>query len=187
MRWGLLPPWAKDPKIGASMINARVETAAEKPAFRKAWNARRCLVPVTGYYEWRLEHGIKQPYWIHDLEHRVLMLAGLWENWKQPDGEWLQTFCLITRAAVDPMDQLHDRTPLFLHSGSPQLGAWLHGSGDDARAIVAGATLPRLAYHPVSRAVSNPRSNGRALIDPVAPPEPPPPAPAAPGSASLFD
>jgi putative SOS response-associated peptidase YedK len=187
MRWGLLPPWAKDPKIGASMINARVETAAEKPAFRKAWNARRCLVPVTGYYEWRLEHGIKQPYWIHDLEHRVLMLAGLWENWKQPDGEWLQTFCLITRAAVDPMDQLHDRTPLFLHAGSPQLGAWLHGSGDDASAIAAGATLPRLAYHPVTRAVSNPRSNGRGLIDPVAPPEPPPPEPAAPGSASLFD
>ena len=86
MRWGLLPPWAKDAKIGASMINARVETAAQKPAFRKAWQARRCLVPASGYYEWRLEHGVKQPYFIHDMEHKLLMFAGLWENWKQPDG-----------------------------------------------------------------------------------------------------
>jgi putative SOS response-associated peptidase YedK len=185
MRWGLLPPWAKDPRIGASMINARVETAAEKPAFRKAWNARRCLVPVTGYYEWRLEHGIKQPYWIHDLEHRVLMLAGLWENWKQPDGDWLQTFCLITRAAVDPMDQLHDRTPLMLQA--PALSGWLHGDGAEATRIADAAAPPKLAWHPVTRAVSNPRSNGRGLIDPVAPPGPPPPEPAAPGSASLFD
>jgi hypothetical protein len=102
LRWGLLPPWAKDAKIGASMINARLETVASKPGFRKAWQSRRCLVPATGYYEWRLEHGIKQPYWIHDLDSPVLMFAGLWENWKQADGEWLQTFALITRAAIDP-------------------------------------------------------------------------------------
>jgi hypothetical protein len=102
---GLLPPWAKDAKIGASMINARLETVASKPAFRKAWQSRRCLVPATGYYEWRLEHGIKQPYWIHDLDSPVLMFAGLYEHWKQPGGEWLQTFALITRAAVDPMSQ----------------------------------------------------------------------------------
>lgn len=185
MRWGLLPPWAKDPKIGASMINARVETAAEKPAFRKAWGARRCLVPATGYYEWRLEHGIKQPYFIHDLEHKVLMFAGLWENWKQPDGEWLQTFSLITRAAMDPMDQLHDRTPLMLQA--PALAAWLHGDGSAATAIANAATPPNLVWHPVTRAVSNPRSNGRGLIDPVAPPEAPPAEPGPPRSASLFD
>ena len=185
MRWGLLPPWAKDPKIGASMINARVETAAQKPAFRKAWQARRCLVPATGYYEWRLEHGIKQPYFIHDLEHKLLMFAGLWENWKQPDGEWLQSFALITRAALDPMDQLHDRTPLMLQA--PALAGWLHGDGSEATAIASAAVPPRLAWHPVARAVSNPRSNGRGLIDPVAPPEPPPAEPGSPRSASLFD
>jgi putative SOS response-associated peptidase YedK len=183
MRWGLLPPWAKDPRIGASMINARVETAAEKPAFRKAWAARRCLVPATGYYEWRLEHGIKQPYFIHDLEHKVLMFAGLWENWKRPDGEWLQTFSLITRAAVDPMEQLHDRTPLMLQA--PALSGWLHGDGAEATRIADAAVPPKLAWHPVTRAVSNPRSNGRSLIDPV--PLPPPPEPEAPRSASLFD
>jgi putative SOS response-associated peptidase YedK len=185
MRWGLLPPWAKDPKLGASMINARLETAAEKPAFRKAWLARRCLVPATGYYEWRLEHGIKQPYFIHDLEHKLLMFAGLWENWKQPDGEWLQTFSLITRAALDPMDQLHDRTPLMLQA--PALARWLHGDGDEATDIAIAAAPPRLVWHPVTRAVSNPRSNGRGLIDPVALPEPPPAAPGPPRSASLCD
>ena len=183
MRWGLLPPWAKDPKIGASMINARVETAASKPAFRKAWQSRRCLVPASGYYEWRLEHGIKQPYWIHDLEHKVLMFAGLWENWKQPDGEWLQTFSLITRAALDPMDQLHDRTPLMLQA--PALARWLHGDGDEATDIANAAVPPRLVWHPVTRAVSNPRSAGRGRIDPVA--VPPPPEPEPPRSASLFD
>jgi putative SOS response-associated peptidase YedK len=183
MRWGLLPPWAKDAKLGASMINARLETVANKPAFRKAWQARRCLVPATGYYEWRLEHGIKQPYWIHDLDSPVLMFAGLWENWKQPDGEWLQTFSLITRAAVDPMSQLHDRTPLMLQA--PALAGWLHGDAAVATAISNDAVPPRLVWHPVTRAVSNPRSNGRGLIDPVA--LPPPPEPEGPGSASLFD
>jgi len=183
MRWGLLPPWAKDAKLGASMINARLETADSKPAFRKAWQSRRCLVPASGYYEWRLEHGVKQPYWIHDLDHPVLMFAGLWENWKQPDGEWLQSFALITRAAVDPMSQLHDRTPLMLQA--PALAGWLHGDAAEATAIANDAKAPRLVWHPVTRAVSNPRSNGRGLIDPVA--LPPPPEPEAPGSASLFD
>ena len=183
MRWGLLPPWAKDAKIGASMINARLETVASKPAFRKAWQTRRCLVPATGYYEWRLEHGSKQPYWIHDLEHPVLMFAGLWENWQQPDGEWLQTFALITRAAVDPMSQLHERTPLMLQA--PALAGWLHGDAGQATRIANEAIPPRLVWHPVARAVSNPRSNERGLIDPVA--LPPPPEPEAPASASLFD
>jgi putative SOS response-associated peptidase YedK len=187
LRWGLLPPWAKDPKIGASMINARYETVAEKPAFRKAWQSRRCLVPASGYYEWRLEHGVKQPYFIHDLDSPVLMFAGLYENWKQPDGEWLQTFSLITRAAIDPMSQLHDRTPLMLHSQSPELKGWLHGDAADAKAIADAAVPPRLVWHPVARAVSNPRSNGRALVDPVPLPPPPPAEPEGPGSASLFD
>ena len=183
LRWGLLPPWAKDAKLGASMINARVETVASKPAFRKAFQSRRCLVPASGYYEWRLEHGIKQPYWIHDLDSPVLMFAGLWEHWQQPGGEWLQTFALITRAAVDPMDQLHDRTPLMLQA--PALGGWLRGDAAQAIDIANAAVPPRLAWHPVARAVSNPRSNGRGLIDPVA--LPPPPEPEATGSASLFD
>jgi putative SOS response-associated peptidase YedK len=165
MRWGLLPSWAKDIKIGASMINARVETVASKPAFRSAWKSRRCLVPASGYYEWRLEGGIKQPYWIHDSNGPVLMFAGLWENWKAPTGDWIQSFAIITQAAVEPMLQLHDRTPLMLKPGV--LGRWLHGSADDAAEIATDAGLPALAWHAVSRAVGNPRSNGPQLIEPI--------------------
>jgi putative SOS response-associated peptidase YedK len=182
MRWGLLPPWAKDAKVGASMINARLETVAGKPAFRNAWKSRRCLVPASGYYEWRLEQGIKQPYWIHDLDHRVLMFAGLWENWKSPAGDWVRSFAIVTRAAIDPLAQLHERTPLML--AAPALADWLHGDADVAVAVANAAVPPNLAWHPVNRAVANPRSNGRQLIDPVALPGP---EPEPPRSATLFD
>jgi putative SOS response-associated peptidase YedK len=165
MRWGLLPSWARDTKLGASMINARVETVATKPAFRSAWKTRRCLVPASGYYEWRIEEGVKQPYWIHDARGPVLMFAGLWENWKAPAGEWLQTFTIITQAAAGAMLELHDRTPLMLKP--PVLGKWLHGSVADAEAIAASAQPPALAWHAVSRAVGNPRSNGPMLVEPI--------------------
>lgn len=165
MRWGLLPGWAKDIKVGASMINARLETVAEKPAFRSAWKSRRCLVPASGYYEWRLEDGNKQPYWIHDRGGPVLMFAGLWENWKAPTGDWLQSFTIVTCSAVDAMLELHDRTPLML---SPAvLHDWLHGSTEQAAAIALSAEVPDLEWHAVNRAVSNPRSNGPQLIEPV--------------------
>ncbi len=164
MRWGLLPPWAKDARIGASMINARLETVATKPAFRSAFKTRRCLVPASGYYEWRAEHGIKQPYWIHDPASPVLMFAGLWENWKAPGAvEWLQTFTIITRAAIDLMRELHERTPLMLPASV--LRDWLHGSAVDAIGIADGLEPPALAWHAVSRAVSNPRRNGPRLIE----------------------
>ena len=165
MRWGLLPSWARDSKIAASMINARLETVASKPAFRNAWKTRRCLVPASGYYEWRLENAVKQPYWIHDANGPVLMFAGLWENWKTPAGDWLQSFTIITRAALDPMLQLHDRTPLML--GPDVLRDWLHGDSERATKIASDATVPALIWHPVTRAVGNPRSNGPELIRPL--------------------
>lgn len=167
MRWGLVPSWAKDLKMGASMINARLETVAEKPAFRNAWKSRRCAVPASGYYEWREEAGIKQPYWIHDAHGPMMMFGGLWENWKAPDGNWLRSFTIITTAAGDAMLELHDRTPLMLRGDV--LGAWLHGSVEDAAAIALSAELPALAWHPVSRAVGNPRSNGPQLIAAIGP------------------
>jgi putative SOS response-associated peptidase YedK len=166
LRWGLIPSWARDVKAGAALINARIETVAEKPSFRSAWKARRCLVPASGYYEWRPEEGIKQPYWIHDAERPMIMFGGIWENWKTPEGEWLRSFAIITTAAGDDMVELHDRTPLML-SGEV-LHAWLHAAADEAMAIAMSAPLPALAWHPVSRAVGNPRSNGPQLIQPIA-------------------
>lgn len=165
MRWGLMPAWARDARMAASMINARFETVAEKPAFRQAWKSRRCLVPASGYYEWRSEGAIKQPYWIHDTDSPLLMFGGIWENWKSPAGDWIQSFAIITRAAIDPMLQLHDRTPLMLQA--PALSDWLHGDAALAQEIAAGARVPALAWHPVDRAVGNPRSNGPRLVEPV--------------------
>lgn len=165
MRWGLVPPWAGDLKIGASMINARLETVAVKPAFRKAWASRRCLVPASGYYEWRLENGIKQPYYIHDREAPLLMFAGLWERWKSPQDAWVRSFAIVTCAALDPMRELHDRTPLMLPP--VVLQDWLHGSVEDAAAIALSVQPPALAWHAVTRAVGNPRSNGPQLVAPI--------------------
>ena len=165
MRWGLVPGWAPDPKLGASMINARLETVAVKPAFRNAWKARRCLVPASGYYEWREEAGVKQPYYIHDGEAPVLMFAGLWERWKSPAGEWIHSFAIVTCAALDPMRQLHDRTPLMLPA--PVLHDWLHGTPEAAAAIALAVEPPPLRWHAVSRAVGNPRSNGPQLVAPI--------------------
>ena len=165
MRWGLVPGWAPDLKLGASMINARLETVAVKPAFRNAWKARRCLVPASGYYEWREEAGVKQPYYIHDGEAPVLMFAGLWERWKSPAGEWIHSFAIVTCAALDPMRQLHDRTPLMLPA--PVLHDWLHGTPEAAAAIALAVEPPPLRWHAVSRAVGNPRSNGPQLVAPI--------------------
>ena len=165
LRWGLVPGWARDIKVGSALINARIETVAEKPSFRSAWKARRCIVPASGYYEWRPEDGIKQPYWIHDSQGPMILFGGIWDNWKTPEGEWLQSFAIITTAAGDDMVELHDRTPLML-SGAV-LDAWLHGGGDEAMAIAMSAPLPALAWHPVSRAVGSPRSNGPQLIAPI--------------------
>jgi len=165
LRWGLVPGWARDIKVGSALINARIETVAEKPSFRSAWKTRRCIVPVSGYYEWRPESGIKQPYWIHDSQGPMLLFGGIWENWKTPDGEWLRSFAIITTAAGDDMVELHDRTPLML-SGEV-LDAWLHAGADEAMAIALSVPLPELAWHPVSRAVGSPRSNGAQLIAPI--------------------
>ena len=165
MRWGLVPGWAPDLKLGASMINARLETVAVKPAFRNAWKARRCLVPASGYYEWREEAGVKQPYYIHDGEAPVLMFAGLWERWKSPAGELIHSFAIVTCAALDPMRQLHDRTPLMLPA--PVLHDWLHGTPEAAAAIALAVEPPPLRWHAVSRAVGNPRSNGPQLVAPI--------------------
>ncbi len=166
LRWGLVPSWARDIKAGAALINARIETVAEKPSFRSAWKTRRCVVPASGYYEWRPEAGIKQPYWIHDSQGPMILFGGIWENWKTPEGEWLRSFAIITTAAGDDMVELHDRTPLML-SGDV-LHAWLHAAADEAMAIAMSAPLPALAWHPVSRAVGSPRSNGPQLIQPIA-------------------
>jgi len=162
MRWGLLPHWAKDAKLAWSTFNARVETASVKPAFRAAWKARRCLVPASGYYEWRQEGDIKQPYYIHAAHGPLLMFAGLWEPARADRPE---TFSILTRAAEGPVAELHARMPLMLEPTF--LHDWLHGSVQQAAAMAVAAATPALKFHLVDRAVGNPRSQGPRLVEPV--------------------
>jgi len=166
MRWGLVPAWSKDRKRASSMINARSESAAEKPAFRSAWRERRCLVPASGYYEWPTSAAGKQPYWIYS-ELGMMMFAGLWERWRQPDGEWLLTYSILTTEALGDISQLHDRTPVMLDAAV--FSDWLHGDAQSASAIVARLQLPPLHWHAVNPAVGNVRNNGADLISAVAP------------------
>lgn len=166
MRWGLIPSWAKDAKIGAQTINARVETVASKPSFRAAWQRRRCLVPVSGYYEWPAMGTIKQPYFIHPLESPLLFFAGLWEQWRAPEGNTVLSYSIITRAATGEISGLHDRMPLALQPHT--FSDWLLGAATRAQSIVDQAPPIAVAFHPVSRAVGNPRNDSPALIEPIA-------------------
>ena len=116
VRWGLVPSWAKDSKIGARMINARGETVAEKPSFRSAINTRRCLIPADGFYEWVTTDGGKRPHYIHFADGRPFAFAGLWERWLRGEGDPLDTCTIITTTPNELVAGLHDRMPVILSS-----------------------------------------------------------------------
>jgi putative SOS response-associated peptidase YedK len=113
-RWGLIPPWSKDMKIGARMINARAETVAEKPSFRAAVKRRRCLVPANGFYEWVSTKDGKRPYFIHFSDGRTFAFAGLWERWSAGEGAAIDSCTIITTTANDMISDLHHRMPVIL-------------------------------------------------------------------------
>ncbi len=115
MRWGLIPSWAKDETIGNKLINARSETIAEKPSFRSAFKRRRCLIPASGFYEWKTENGIKQPWYISLVSGEPMAFAGLWETWNSKEGEGIESCCIITTAANSFMEPIHDRMPATLN------------------------------------------------------------------------
>jgi putative SOS response-associated peptidase YedK len=175
VRWGLVPSWARDPKAGNSMINARVETAATKPAYRRALAARRCLLPADGYYEWGAgPDGTKTPYFIRPRAGGVLAMAGLYELWRDPHRPhadptgWLWSAVIITTRAVGELRQLHDRMPVFAEP--EHYAAWLDSGRTDpvaARALLAPAPPGRLVAHPVSPAVGNVANNGPQLAAPL--------------------
>ncbi|WP_166028754.1 SOS response-associated peptidase [Streptomyces chilikensis] len=178
-RWGLVPSWAKDPKIGSRMINARVETVHEKPAYRRAFARRRCLLPADGFYEWQqLKDEAtgkvrKQPYFIHPADGQVMALAGLYEYWRNPEvkdrddpAAWLLTCTIITTEATDAAGRVHPRMPLALTFDHYE--AWLDPRHDDTEHLRALLTRPadgNLNARPVSTAVNNTRSNGPQLLE----------------------
>jgi putative SOS response-associated peptidase YedK len=123
LRWGLVPGWAKDVTIGVKMINARCETVAEKPAFRSAFRARRCLVPASGFFEWTREGSKKVPWFICLRQASLFAIAGLWESWKDPQGKELQSVTLLTTGAGEAMADIHERMPVILRPAD--YAAWL--------------------------------------------------------------
>ncbi|ODT97251.1 MAG: hypothetical protein ABS82_00945 [Rhodanobacter sp. SCN 67-45] len=166
LKWGLIPSWAKDPGIGARAINSRAETVAEKPMFRAAFKKRRCLVPASGYFEWRLEGGAKQPYYIREPDGNLMMFAGLWEAWRASDAdEWTRTYTIVTGEPGRVSGDIHDRQPVILPPDL--LDAWLTVSPEDALALLKVLPEAELTYHAVSKAVGNVRHKGPELVEPI--------------------
>lgn len=180
LRWGLVPSWAKDVSIGNRMINARMETVAEKPAYRRAFAARRCLLPADGYFEWyatseltRAGKPVKQPFFIRPRDGGVLAMAGLYEIWRDParadddPARFLWTSTIITTDAEDSLGHIHDRMPLMVEPD--QWDQWLDPrvSGPDLLDLLRPAAPGGLDAFPVSRLVSNVANNGPALVEPL--------------------
>lgn len=167
-RWGLVPSWAKDAAIGARMINARAETVAEKPAFRGAFRARRCLVPADGFYEWATRHGRKQAHYIGLRDGAPFGFAGLWEHWVDPSGGALESCTLLTRDAIESIRAIHSRMPVILDPAAYE--AWLDPALDDPALLAALLQPPpeeHIVCHPVSDRVNDVRFDDPACMAPA--------------------
>jgi putative SOS response-associated peptidase YedK len=181
LRWGLVPSWATDPKTGARMINARVESVHDKPAYRRAFVKRRCLLPADGFYEWeeikdaKSTRARKQPYFIHAEDGQVLALAGLYEYWRNPEiphdddpAAWLMTCTIITTDATDAAGRVHPRMPLALTPD--HYDAWLdprHQGPDRLRALLTSPAGGHLKARPVTTAVNDVHNNGPQLLEEI--------------------
>jgi putative SOS response-associated peptidase YedK len=178
LRWGLVPSWAKDRSIGNRMINARMESVAEKPAFRKAFASRRCLLPADGYYEWypteqRTRSGkpLKQPFFIRPRDGGVLAMAGLYEIWRDPSKPeddphpFLWSCTVITTDAPDDLGRIHDRMPLMVER--ERWAEWLDPARAGALDLLVPAAPGRLEAYPVSTQVNSAGNNGPELVEPL--------------------
>lgn len=168
LRWGLVPAWAKDVSIASKMINARGETVVEKPAFRAAFRARRCLIAADGFYEWKTEDGAKQPYRVARADGAPIGFAGLWEHWdKAPDGAPLETCSIVTTDANDLLRAVHHRMPVIL--APADFDAWLDPETPPARAQSLLCPCPQedLVVFPVSRRVNSVANDDLSLIEPL--------------------
>jgi len=178
MRWGLVPFWAKDVKIGYSTFNAKAEGIERKPAFREAFRRRRCLVPVNGFYEWKKAGKARQPYAVARADRTPLALAGLWEAWHsspgETGGETLRSFTIVTTAANALLAPLHERMPVILDPEDWPL--WLGenpAEPAELKALLRPCPPEALTLWPVSPRVGNVRNNDPALVEPLAQPAPP--------------
>lgn len=173
VRWGLIPSWVKDPREFSTLINARSETAAEKPSFRAAMRHRRCLVPTDGFYEWTGKPGAKRPHLIRPRGGGPMAMAGIWEHWLGSDGSELETMAILTTAANRAVSVLHDRMPVILAPDSFE--QWLDcrpGTADFVRDLLHPAAEGVLEIIEVSARLNNPRNEGPEVQEPVRPAAP---------------
>jgi putative SOS response-associated peptidase YedK len=168
MRWGLIPAWSKEPGGGPLLINARAETAAEKPAFRAALRYRRCLVPADGFFEWQRLGSEKHPFHMRRTDGAPFALAGLWESWHSPDGSVLESCALLTIEANELMRPIHDRMPVILDP--PDFDLWLDPDVQDVRMIqplLRPYPAEAMVAFPVSSVVNNARNDDPQCVLPL--------------------
>ncbi|WP_457206595.1 SOS response-associated peptidase [Nocardioides sp. P5_C9_2] len=178
LTWGLVPSWAKDPSIGNRMINARMETVADKPAYKRAFAVRRCLLPADGYFEWyptsqttKAGKPVKQPFFIRPADGGVLAMAGLYEIWRDPsraedDPDRFRWTCtVLTTEAEDSLGHIHDRMPLMVERD--RWAQWLDPRVGGELSLLVPAAPGSLEAYPVSTAVGNVRNNGPELVEPL--------------------
>jgi len=166
LRWGLIPAWAKDPAVGNRMINARAETAAEKPAYRVAFRQRRCLLPADGFYEWQGAGRRKQPYFIHFRDDRLFAFAGLWESWQGADGSYIESCSLLTTEPNELLRPIHNRMPVILAPNS--YGPWLDPTApaDTLAPLTPPYPADEMAAEPIGTRVNNPARDDPQCIEP---------------------
>jgi putative SOS response-associated peptidase YedK len=165
-RWGLIPSWAKDASMGARLINARSETVTEKPAFREAFKRRRCIIPADGFYEWQRTESKKQPYYFFMKDERPFGFAGLWERWKDTDGDAVESCSILTTEANELLKHFHDRMPVILHPDD--YGLWLNDDVrevDSLKELLQPYTASEMRAYPVSTLVNSPGHQGERLIE----------------------
>jgi putative SOS response-associated peptidase YedK len=171
-KWGLIPSWAKDPKIGNRLINARSETLAEKPSFRSAYKKRRCLIPTTGFYEWQRnpDGKTKTPMHIALKSGTPFVFAGLWESWHSPEGDHIRSCTIITTEPNDLMAPIHNRMPVILPT--EHYDTWLDPSDrTDLQELLEPFPDAEMTAHPVSTLVNSPTNDTSECLEPAQPPE----------------
>ncbi len=165
LRWGLIPPWAKDEKIGYKMINARAETVSEKPSYKNAFKRKRCIIPADSFYEWKNTDNGKVPMRFKLNSNGIFALAGLWESWESPEGKTIHTCTVITTTPNELVKPVHNRMPVILKPEDE--AAWLSPNFEDLD-FLGNLLVPfdqgKMGAYPVSSSVNSPRNNDESLI-----------------------
>jgi putative SOS response-associated peptidase YedK len=166
-QWGLVPHWAKDPSIGHKLINARGESVHQKPSFRSAFKSRRCLIPASGFYEWKKEGKIKLPYYVKLKSGSAFSFAGLHETWTSPSGHEIRTCTIITTGANTVMEPIHDRMPVIIPQGKQDFWLDTEALPDDLLALIAPYPADEMELYPVSTMVNSPKNDSAECVAPL--------------------